>query len=138
MATHSLAQQRAKSALAAICDLEQHGPQYYGNYLAYVKALPANVRSLGLGQALAFALAKAEGNLEKPYGLLYRHIAAWLCTRPIYTDALPKPIPQNFMEKLTHGTQDQYLHAQIETMAYLEWLKKFAVAKLLKGNEADE
>ena len=138
MATQSLAQQRAQHALAAISTLEQQGPQNYGNYLGYVKALPANVRSLGLGQALAFALAKAEGDLKKPYGLLYQHVTAWLCTRPIYADALPNPTSQNFMEKLTRGTQDQYLHAQIETMAYLEWLKKFAVAKLLKGNEADE
>ena len=137
MTTHSLAQQRALHALQVVSELEQKGPQHYGNYLGYVKALPANVRSLGLGQALAFLLAKAEGDLNKPHGQLYKTVTAWLCTRPIYIDATPQATPQNFMENLTQGTQDQYLHAQIETMAYLEWLKKFAVAKL-KKQEGDE
>ena len=68
-ATHSLAQQRAQHALAAITELAAPNAQSYGNYLSYVKALPANVRSLGLGQAMAFALAKCEGDLTKPYGL---------------------------------------------------------------------
>lgn len=136
MPNHSLAQQRAQHALAAISAIEPLGPGGggYGNYLGYVKAMPANVRSLGLGQALAFALAKAEGNLQKPYGLLYGHITGWLCSRSIYTAATP----QNFMRKLVEGEQRSYLEAQIETMAYLEWLKKFAVASLRKGEEAEE
>ena len=133
-ATHSLAQQRAQHALAAITELAAPNAQSYGNYLSYVKALPANVRSLGLGQAMAFALAKCEGDLTKPYGLLYAHVADWICQRPIYVGATPA----NFMTKLTGGTQSQYLHAQIETMAYLEWLKKFAVAQLNEDKAVQE
>jgi CRISPR-associated protein Cmr5 len=132
--THSLAQQRAQHALAAITKLAAQKPPAYGNYLSYVKALPANVRSLGLGQAMAFALAKCEGDLTRPYGLLYSHVADWVCKRPIYTGATP----QNFMQKLTEGKQDEYLKAQIETMAYLEWLKKFAVAQLKEDKGGDE
>lgn len=136
MPNHSLAQQRALHALAAISAIEPLGPgaRGYGNYLGYVKAMPANVRSLGLGQTLAFALAKVEGNLQMPYGLLYEHITSWLCSRPIYTAATP----QTFMKKLMEGEQRSYLEAQIEAMAYLEWLKKFAVASLRKGEEAQE
>ncbi|MDD2919541.1 type III-B CRISPR module-associated protein Cmr5 [Rhodoferax sp.] len=137
MATELLAQQRARDALEQIANIVNApgAPASYGNYLAYVKALPANIRSLGLGQSLAFALAKAEGDLDKPYGLLYSHVTGWLCKRLIFgSDATP----ENFMVKLTAGNQDKYLRAQIEAMAYLEWLKKFAVAKLKKpeGNAA--
>jgi len=137
----SLAQLRAVHALAAITAIAgtPEAPGDYGNYLAYVKALPANIRSLGLGQSLAFALAKSGGDLDKPYGLLYAHVTSWLCTRGIYLTGDP-PTPQNFMEKLTSGSQEKYLHAQVEAMAYLEWLKKFAVARLdpPAGNDAGD
>lgn len=132
--THSLAQLRAQHALAAITLLAAQKPSAYGNYVSYVKALPANIRSLGLGQSLAFALAKCEGDLEKPYGRLYAHVTGWICKRPTY----PGATPQNFMEKLTSGTQTQYIHAQIEAMAYLEWLKKFAVAQLKEDKGSPE
>lgn len=132
--THSLAQRRAQHALAAITALAAQKPPDYGNYVSYVKALPANIRSLGLGQSLAFALSKCEGDLKKPYGMLYAHVTGWICQRPTYPGATPK----NFMENLTGGTQTQYLHAQIEAMAYLEWLKKFAVAQLKEDKEARE
>lgn len=134
MATHSLAQLRAQHALAAVGELAKKTPDSYGNYLGYVKALPSNIRSLGLGQALAFALTKAESDLKKPYGLLYAHVTGWVCKQRIYSGATPA----TFMQALTSGTQDQYLHAQIEAMAYLEWLKKFAVAQLKAQTGADE
>ena len=133
-AAHSLAQQRAQHALAAVTALAGQNPPTYGNYVSYVKALPANVRSLGLGQAMAFALAKCKGDLTKPYGLLYAHVAGWICGRSIYDRATV----QDFMAKLTGGNQTQYLHAQIETMAYLEWLKKFAVAQLKEDKAVEE
>jgi CRISPR-associated protein Cmr5 len=135
MATHSLAQLRAQHALKAINELLQlKEPESYGNYLGYVKALPSNIRSLGLGQALAFALGKARGDLKTPYGLLYAHVTDWVCAQRIYSGATS----QTFMNALTDGTQDQYLHAQIEAMAYLEWLKKFAVAQLKAQEGEDE
>lgn len=136
MTTHSLAQQRAIHALAAINGMPQRNqPAKCSRYLSYVKALPANVRSLGLGQALAFALAKCEGDLTEPHGWLYSHVTGWIGSQPhIYADATPN----NFMDKLTGGTQAQYLHAQIEAMAYLEWLKKFAVAQLKEDKGAQE
>lgn len=133
-ATHSLAQLRAQHALAVITKLANQNPSTYGNYVSYVKALPANVRSLGLGQALAFALAKCEGDRKKPYGLLYEHVADWICQRRIY----PGANVTTLMTELTGGTQTQYLHAQIETMAYLEWLKKFAVAQLKEDKAVQE
>jgi CRISPR-associated protein Cmr5 len=34
------------------------------------------------------------------------------------------------MEEIMANSQDSYLHAQAEAMAYLEWLKKFAQAFL--------
>ena len=132
--THSLAQQRAQHALAAITKLAAPNAPSYGNYLSYVKALPANVRSLGLGQALAFALAKCKDDPKNPYRLLYDHVTDWVCQRSIYSGATP----ENFMTMLTSGDQTQYLHAQIETMAYLEWLKKFAVAQLKEDKAVQE
>jgi CRISPR-associated protein Cmr5 len=136
MREHSLAQLRARHALQAVEALVARGPAGYGQYVSYVQALPASIRSLGLGQALAFLLAKAEGNPGAPHGLLYGHVESWLRGRNIL-DA-PDAAGRSLMDLLTGGRQEQYLRAQVEAMAYLEWLKKFAVALLDKPPERED
>jgi CRISPR-associated protein Cmr5 len=141
----SLAQARAQNALSAIQRLAAlpEAPGAYGNYVGYVKALPTNIRSLGLGQALAFLLSKAASErkppahelLTTPHGLLYAHVTAWLASRRIYDGDIS---PGNFMDRLVNGDQERYLSAQIEAMAYLDWLKKFAVALLEQPKESDQ
>ena len=141
----SLVQVRAQNALSAVQRLAAlpEAPGAYGNYVAYVKALPVNIRSLGLGQALAFLLSKAASEkkppanelLATPHGLLYGHVTAWLVGRRIYEGDIS---PGNFMASLVDGDQERYLRAQIEAMAYLDWLKKFAVALLEQPNESDQ
>lgn len=145
MVTQSLAQVRAKDALSAVTRIAgtAETPGVYGNYVGYVKALPANIRSLGLGQSLAFLLSKASGDkkrptdelLKTPHGLLYSHVTGWLASRHIYASDTSS---SNFMSRLVEGSQEDYLRAQIEAMAYLEWLKKFAVAMLDKPEGDDE
>lgn len=137
MPTQSLSQLRAKHALNAIEILAASargssgsGSSPLGHYVSYTKALPANIRSLGLGQAMAFLLAKAKGDTQDPHRLLYNHVAEWLYERGIYDAHKPVQLPDKFMTHLVNGTQTQYKQAQIEAMAYLEWLKKFAVALL--------
>lgn len=132
--SRNIAQERAKDALTVVTSIKDRANEY-GNYVGYVKALPANIRSLGLGQSLAFLLSKAAGEkkppandvLVTPHGLLYAHVTNWLANCGIYQGEITST---NFMARLVNGTQSEYLHAQVEAMAYLEWLKKFAVAEL--------
>jgi|GEM_PF-2210253 len=42
---------------------------------------------------------------------------------------------KSLMESIVEGNQDLYVRAQVEALAYLEWLKKFSQAFLRKGGK---
>ncbi len=126
---------RARHALQAI---EQLQGQDVKNYVSYVKALPAGILQNGLGQAMATLLAAAKGQpamqnnqVNEAHRLLYDHLETWLCR----ADESPSPYIGNctandLMQTIVQESESDYLLAQIEALAYLAWLKKFAVAYL--------
>ena len=128
----SLAQERARHALQKIKELE--ASDNYGNYVAYVKSLPATILMSGLGQALAMEKVGATSKtnaVKAGHGKLFEHVSDWLLnhwpSRPDeYTGG-------ELMEVIISSDQADYMRAQTETLAYLEWLKKFAVAAPLKS-----
>ena len=136
MSEQTLAQKRAADALQKVTELQR--TKDYGNYKSYVSGLPANILMSGLGQAVATVLASAKlGKNSRSkdniaYETLYNHLSSWLCKNE---DDAPYPDASDLMVAITSGTEDDYIHAQAEAMAYLEWLKKFAVAFLEKGKE---
>ena len=87
----------------------------------------------GLGQAAATLLASAKlGKANRSadncaYETLYRHLSGWLCRNE---DGVPYGGASDLMTAITEGSEDAYIHAQAEAMAYLEWLKKFSNAYL--------
>jgi CRISPR-associated protein Cmr5 len=131
MSTQTLAQRRARHALGLIQTHEKAGKDSYKNYVSYVESLPAIILMNGLGQACATLLARAEGDLEKPHGLLYADLHSWLCRADA---AAPFPKAADLMQAITEREQCRYLHAQTEALAFLVWLKKFANAYLERGS----
>ena len=125
--SRSLGQLRAKDALEKIDALKTAND--YGNYLAYVKALPATIIMTGLGQALAMEKAGASksGDVGAGHKNLYQHLNDWLCNgwpgRPFEDGG-------DLLQQISEKNEACYVRAQAEAMAYLEWLKKFAVAYL--------
>jgi CRISPR-associated protein Cmr5 len=127
----SLEQQRAASALKAIEELSAAGG--YGKYVSYVKGLPAAILQNGLGQAMATLLAGAA--LSKPdrsadhkaRETLYQNLSYWLCCDK---GQAPYRNAADLMKAITENDEDHYIRAQAEALAYLSWLKKFAVAYL--------
>jgi CRISPR-associated protein Cmr5 len=115
--------QRAKHALEAIDSLQGKDA---GNYLAYVKGLPANILRSGLGQAMA--MEKAGAKTDKGHGFLYTHIDSWLTADR--ANAPYRNETGQLLREIVNNGQDKYIRAQAEALAYLEWLKKFAVAFL--------
>lgn len=94
-------------------------------YASYVKSLPATILMNGLGQAAAFLLAKR----DDAHHILYKHLQEWLCR----DDAMaPYPRSGDLLAAITENSRDQYISAQAEALAWLAWLKKFAVAYLEK------
>ncbi len=133
--SQNLAQLRAGHALGKIQSLDGAD---YGNYVSFVKALPATIIMAGLGQALAMEKAGAskDGDVGAGHKRLYEHMNDWLCggrTGGPYEDGgdVLQQITQNSDDDYVRA-QAGYVRAQAEAMAYLEWLKKFAVAFLNK------
>jgi CRISPR-associated protein Cmr5 len=132
MTTQTLEQKRAKHALDQIYKLKDNNP---GNYGRYVKALPASILMNGLGQALATERAAKN---DQAHLKLAEHVADWLLSEEAHTKyrkqtegEAPKLDPaQQLLRQIVEGEQDAYVWAQAEAMAYVTWLKKFAVAFL--------
>jgi len=133
MAQNSLEQRRAAIALETVNRIKGKG--YEGKFRSYVVRLPASIVMNGLGQALASELAAAgRGEVGKSdkeaHESLYEAIKNWLLAeRKIY------PEKSDLMNAIVSGSQDQYVLAQAEALAYLEWLKKFSQAFLKKEDD---
>ncbi|WP_071564679.1 type III-B CRISPR module-associated protein Cmr5 [Bathymodiolus thermophilus thioautotrophic gill symbiont] len=130
----TIEQLRAKHALNMIGKTENLGMRneelkLQKEYKSYVASLPANILQNGFGQAMAMELS-AKGMHKQ----LYEHIENWLCKANDNPNSPYKDVENNnnLITAITENNQTLYIQAQIEAMAYLEWLKKFAVA-YLKG-----
>ena len=124
MSEQTLEQRRAAHALAKIKELEKKGKDEYGHFQSYVSSLPASIVMNGLGQAMAFELSAG-----KEHKLLHDVVEDWLCNHSgVFTNE------KVLMKAITENGQREYVHAQAEALAYLEWLKKFARAYLEKGD----
>jgi len=119
----SQAQKRAADALAKVTVLRDGND--YGNYRSYVKALPARVIMNGLGQALA--MEKAGASKDVGHEMLFNHVQDWLLNGWEHT---PYRGQSNILAAIVNGSEADYIRAQGEAMAHVEWLKKFAVAYL--------
>ena len=119
----SQAQKRAAFALGKVTELRDGND--YGNYLSYVKALPARIIMNGLGQALA--MEKAGASKDAGHQLLFAHMQDWLLNGWEHS---PYRGQKDVLAAITAGPEADYIRAQGEAMAYVEWLKKFAVAYL--------
>ena len=146
-AHQSLAQKRAAHALAcvkALKAMEKAGDEQklpYGNYISYVRALPAAILMNGLGQALA--MEKAGASKDKGHDYLYQHMNAWLCNKNLDGvnesgwQTSPYAGISDVLEAIVSQDEAAYIRAQAEALDYLEWLKKFAMALLRQPEDAD-
>ena len=109
----------------------------YGNYASYVKALPATILTLGLGQALAMEKAGASkaGSVGFGHLTLYQQMHDWLCTKWLIS---PYRDEKDILYAVTCSDQTAYIRAQVEALSYLGWLKRFAVAELDDASEKEE
>lgn len=125
MTHQSLEQRRAANALSAVRQVEKRNAKLY---VSYAKALPATILQLGLGQAMATLLSKSQGK-QDPHQMLYTQVAGWLCSDDPDVP-FRKKHDRDLMQLIVDANQDAYVLAQAEALAYIDWLKKFAVAYL--------
>jgi CRISPR-associated protein Cmr5 len=123
----TLQQRRAASAWKQV---EDTGRQDYKNkYGSLVRGLPAMIQTDGLGQTLAFLLAKAKGNRNSEHWAAYEHLSAWLGADKQFG------FGRDMFEWLLKQDSDTYRQAAAEAQAYLSWLKRFVEAKGWKADE---
>ncbi|MGA8941859.1 MAG: type III-B CRISPR module-associated protein Cmr5 [Thermoactinomyces sp.] len=148
--SNTLDQQRAAYSLKAVDEVkekikkskkdsdlewENKGDDYAG----YVVNLAGAIRVNGLGQALAQLLAAAKGQEEDPHLWLYRHISTWIC-KEHQKSRFKKQNQTDLLRALVNEetTRKDYQWAVVETMAFLEWHRKIAVAELKKTDPGSE
>ena len=87
----------------------------------FVVGVPTMILTNGLGQTLAFLLAKGKQQHEKTF----QAVQVWLGREMPDLAAPDKPA---FLQKLAAADQRVYLRAQQEALAMLQWLKRYARA----------
>ncbi|MCG0314484.1 MAG: type III-B CRISPR module-associated protein Cmr5 [Calditerricola sp.] len=131
-------------------------------YVAYVRRLPSLIQTNGLGAALAFVFAKAKfggdkrGNDAKAYELIYQQLREWLFAHSPIRDELlavrdrvqrenanlykdeKEREQQLFIDTLISLDADTYRATTRETLAFLQWLRRFAEGLNPRGVEAAE
>jgi len=134
---HTLGQERAAFSLQELRNALQ-GPgdakkKLRDEFPSFSAGLPAMILQNGFGQTLAFLLAKATDSNghrfkrdDKQY-VAYSIITSWLRRQGhLQGDGEADVIAYISREM----TQADYLQAQRETLALLEWVKRFANAAL--------
>jgi CRISPR-associated protein Cmr5 len=131
MSNYTLGQRRAAHALNVITELVGKD---IGNFDSYVERLPATIVMNGLGQAMASELASARlakkekmNPDERSHERIFKEVETWLRESGVYSKE------KGLMEAIIEGSQEDYVRAQAEALAYLDWLKKFTQA-YLKGD----
>lgn len=121
-------QQRAQFAWKEVGEVANN---LRADYLGTVRSAPAMVINNGLGATLAFQLSK--GCAQE---VLYEQLERWLCdqNRPVLPAQDTAHVGKHrLVRRLLAGNSARYRRATAETLALLEWLKRFAEATIDGG-----
>jgi len=113
---------RARYAFTAVNQHIQNKNVDSSNYKSYIKKIPAMIQVNGLGQTMAFCLAK-----KKEYKAIYDQIENWI--RMNNSELIKKYEPENrkeFIDVLVSMNSSDYRIVTTETMALLNWMRRFA------------
>ena len=125
----TLEQKRAKFCLEFIRKFE-NDEQRKEKLRTLIQKSPVFILQNGLGQLLAYLLADnagEKGEHQKASGILYCHLQEWLCGEK-GEDNCPCRIYRDgeLIKQVIAGNRKDYIRAQEECLALLNWLKKFA------------
>jgi len=132
----TLGQKRAEFALNQVLKIKDESiKKDFKNFSA---GAPSMILQNGFGQALAFWLSKAtnkdlEIKRNDKHFILFKIIMDWLpCEKGDVKNTFIEKTnsPKEFIEEISKMDQKKYLTAQKETLALLEWVKRYANAGL--------
>ncbi len=114
----NLGQRRAQHAYRAVRNVSQNE---FAKFLIEARKLPMRIRTAGLGHALAFLEAKDE------VPALKRELSRWVLWDR-YEKQADNTQPE-LLQEIVGGTSLQLRRWTDESLAYLEWLTRFAEAR---------
>lgn len=130
----TLDQRRAKHAWEAVSRIKNSSPGAKPNslqgptYAREAKRLSVRILTAGLGHALAFLLAKSKPNDEN--ALLLRDIGDWVLAKRNSPDGSNShPARDALICAVVHRDAAFLRLATDESLAYLQWLTRFAEAE---------
>lgn len=92
-------------------------------YRSYTRKVPQMILSNGLGQTLAFVKAKSEeGNA---YDLIYKQLTEYMKSESTSRIKMPHD-KTDLVEWVISCNSSDYRYIAQETLAFLNWLKRFA------------
>ena len=115
----TLGQKRAEFALSKVTAL---APDKKEKFKTFSSGAPSMILQNGFGQALAFWIAKGKDE----HMAMFNIVKEWLCTNR-FAEGQERA---DFIRNLSQMDQTRYLTAQKETLALLEWVKRYANAGL--------
>lgn len=126
----TLEQQRATKAWEVVSQVKENpqNARCQKEYNSWVKKVPVLILANGLGQTLAFLKSKNDREKE----LLYAHLSSWLMAQMSWSAQSQQKT--DLLERLIHESSATYRRVTIETLAFLNWLKRFADALLERGD----
>jgi CRISPR-associated protein Cmr5 len=97
---------------------------------SFIVGLPTMILSNGLGQTLAFLLSKKPKEKSDKHSLSFTIIKDWLTDNDHGVKVLrgKKLNDRNFVAEVTKLDLKDYINAQLETIKFLSWLKRYARA----------
>lgn len=126
-------QERAAAAWKAVNQVDAtSSEEFKKKYASWVRSAPTNVMINGLGQTLAFMLAKGKPDRSEAPAVLYMHLSDWTTKQMGWTQT-----NAGLLIELINHSSDVYRRATVEILAYLVWLKRFAEAVLPEASDAE-
>lgn len=127
----NLEQKRAKNAWDAVKRMKNgsFSDTDRKDYGSAVKKLSMRILTSGLGQALAFLNAK-KGD-KKGLNQAFSDVSDWITKGR----KIPAKMPDNLLDSIVHGDSNFLRRATDESLAYLQWLTRFAEAEDLTDHE---
>lgn len=122
----TLGQKRAEFALEKVSKM---APEAKAKFKPFSAGAPSMILQNGFGQALAFWISKGRNEHMDMFNI----VRDWLSyeNKDVRNNFVRRTEShQEFLQAISKMTQSEYLTAQKETLALLEWIKRFANAEL--------
>ena len=129
MAIQTKQQKRAKFALNELKDKVSKN-EVDSKLATFIVGMPNMILSNGIGQSMAFLMAKAKSKPERKF--VFYTIKKYLCQNYASVFGTFKQDDAqddyNFLKKFNEVPQNEYIKMQDEVLRMLEWLKRYARA----------